>query len=277
MLVTLDGASQRADSIREQDFLVARNEFDPDGPLVLKRVEEVFTRVAQIVELVVNGRIIGTTAEHPFFVVRHQRFIPANELEVGDEFLSHDGQLVKLEAIRDTGRVETVYNFRVADFHTYFVGGREWGWSVWAHNDYARRMSAEAKEAHALRYAEDVRNGKATDWGSLSPKQQRAVKEYAASKGYADGELLHNNSLNSSAPARGYVLRDRDSGEPLKYGETTMPGTSRYSQEYLDENNARMVFEASGTKREMHAWQNRQIVDYAHYVGLRPPLNKSDW
>jgi hypothetical protein len=27
-----------------------------------------------------------------------------------------------------------VYNVRVADFHTYFVGCDEWGFSVWAHN-----------------------------------------------------------------------------------------------------------------------------------------------
>lgn len=25
---------------------------------------------------------------------------------------------------------------RVADYHTYFVGCEEWGWSVWAHNAY---------------------------------------------------------------------------------------------------------------------------------------------
>jgi hypothetical protein len=34
----------------------------------------------------------------------------------------------------DTGALETVYNLRVADFHTYFVGCDEWGFSVWAHN-----------------------------------------------------------------------------------------------------------------------------------------------
>jgi hypothetical protein len=26
---------------------------------------------------------------------------------------------------------------RVAEYHTYFVGDAEWGWSVWAHNSYA--------------------------------------------------------------------------------------------------------------------------------------------
>jgi len=34
--------------------------------------------------------------------------------------------------------VETVYNLRVAEHHTYFVGSEAWGFSVWAHNaDYA--------------------------------------------------------------------------------------------------------------------------------------------
>src|SRR6266404_1401581 len=29
---------------------------------------------------------------------------------------------------------ERVYNLRVAEFNTYFVGCDEWGFSVWAHN-----------------------------------------------------------------------------------------------------------------------------------------------
>jgi hypothetical protein len=37
-----------------------------------------------------------------------------------------------------TGCVETVYNVRVAEFSTYFVGGDEWGFSVWAHNACAK-------------------------------------------------------------------------------------------------------------------------------------------
>ena len=27
-----------------------------------------------------------------------------------------------------------MYNFRIADYHTYFVGGAAWGFDVWAHN-----------------------------------------------------------------------------------------------------------------------------------------------
>src|SRR5262249_8149112 len=31
---------------------------------------------------------------------------------------------------------QVVYNLRIADFHTYFVGSEEWSFSVWAHNSY---------------------------------------------------------------------------------------------------------------------------------------------
>ena len=39
-----------------------------------------------------------------------------------------------VEASGDAGRYATVYNLRVADSHTYFVGDGDRGWSVWAHN-----------------------------------------------------------------------------------------------------------------------------------------------
>ena len=38
----------------------------------------------------------------------------------------------------DTGTYEPVYNLRVAEYHTYFVGKEAWGWALWAHNDYNR-------------------------------------------------------------------------------------------------------------------------------------------
>tara|TARA_B100001109_G_scaffold4202_1_gene3291 strand:+ start:58066 stop:58203 length:138 start_codon:yes stop_codon:yes gene_type:complete len=44
------------------------------------------------------------------------------------------------------------------------------------------------------------------------------------------------------------------------------------------ENNAEMVFEESGSKKEMHKWQNDKIKEYKDcHNGCRPPLNKSDW
>jgi hypothetical protein len=58
----------------------------------------------------------------------------AKELERGDILASHNGAVGVVEEVAETGQVKTVYNLRVANWHTYFVGSPEWGFSVWAHN-----------------------------------------------------------------------------------------------------------------------------------------------
>ena len=118
------------EEFRPGDLILSRSESDPDGPLVLKVVEAVFTRLGRIWELRVGGQVIRTTAEHPFGVF-NRGWIKAGLLGVGDMLVSHDGQVKLVEDVRDTGEYETVYNVRVADHHTYFVGGPAWGFSVW--------------------------------------------------------------------------------------------------------------------------------------------------
>src|SRR5581483_3096131 len=64
---------------------------------------------------------------------------------------------------------ETVYNLRVADYHTYFVGAPEWGFAVWAHNEYSRgveqalrqRLQAAGLDHDAINVI--VKAGKRTD------------------------------------------------------------------------------------------------------------------
>jgi hypothetical protein len=136
---------------------VARNEFDVNGPLELKRVEEVFVRISPVIELVARDKIIGTTPEHPFYVVQRRQFIPAAYLEVGEHFLSDDGQEIELTAVHRTLKTETVYNFRVADHHTYFVGGKGWGFSVWVHNTYGRQLKGTANDGSLMGDALDYR------------------------------------------------------------------------------------------------------------------------
>jgi hypothetical protein len=87
----------------------------------------------------VGGRVLRTTAEHLFWV-RGRGWTAARQLRVGDELRSHDGRWLAVEGVRDTGREEVVYNCRVAEYHTYFVGCDEWGFSLWAHNQYHARQ-----------------------------------------------------------------------------------------------------------------------------------------
>jgi len=96
-------------------------------------VEEVFQRVSPLIELRVGGRAIKTTVEHPFYV-EGKSWIKAAALSPGDLLRSHDGRSITLESISPTEGIAEVYNLRIAEYHTYFVGSDGWGFDVWAHN-----------------------------------------------------------------------------------------------------------------------------------------------
>ena len=136
-LLTPDG-SKPIEEFQVGDVLLSRDENDPSGPVLGKTVEEVFVNLARLWLVQAAGQEIWTTAEHPFYTKR-RGWTPAGEMEVGDLLLGHDGRWVVLEKLEDTGEDDTVYNVRIADWHTYFVGCQEWGWSVWSHNQYTSK------------------------------------------------------------------------------------------------------------------------------------------
>ena len=87
----------------------------------------------------------------------------------------------------------------------------------------------------------------------------------------------HGNSLNTTKPATGYQLIDNNTGQLMKYGETTR-GTKRYSNIFYERYGVSMETMAYGSKVEMHYWQNIKILEYkAINNGNRPPWNLSDW
>ncbi len=131
-LLTPEG-SKPIEQFEVGDTLLSRDELNPAGEVKVKRVLLTFSRVSPVLNLHVGGRVIGTTAEHPFYV-NGKGWVAAHFLEIGNELQSIDGSWVKVEGIAPSGRVETVYNVEVEDCHTYFVGAEDWGFSVWAHN-----------------------------------------------------------------------------------------------------------------------------------------------
>jgi len=124
---------KNAEEIRVDDLLASRDEHEPDGEVRWKRVEEVFVTQAELWELCWNGRTIRTTPEHPFYV-EGRGWTPARELTTGSLLATMEGRYLPVESIASTGKRETVYNFRIADSHTYFVGKTEWEQRLWAHN-----------------------------------------------------------------------------------------------------------------------------------------------
>lgn len=135
MLLLCEGGKKRADAIREGDQLWSRDEHDPDGPLVLKRVLRRFERTAKIWHLRLPGQVLRTTLEHPFWVENRQKWLPVGELNIGDVVRTDAGDLLAVEGIEDSGQWERVYNWEVEDYHTYFVSASEDAPSIWAHNN----------------------------------------------------------------------------------------------------------------------------------------------
>ncbi|WP_291581493.1 RHS repeat-associated core domain-containing protein [Clostridium sp. UBA6640] len=86
----------------------------------------------------------------------------------------------------------------------------------------------------------------------------------------------HGNSLLNSNTNYGYSLVNKDTGEILKFGETIHPN-SRYTREYLNNNNAIMNIMDSGSKVDIHNWQHDMIEYYFDKYKILPPLNKSRW
>ena len=99
----------------------------------IEQIEATFVRVSPALNLHVGGQVLRTTVEHPFWV-KDIGWVPAGSLKSGDLLSTYEGEWVPVEGIDDKGEVETVYNLRVADYHTYFVTCGEIGWSLWAHN-----------------------------------------------------------------------------------------------------------------------------------------------
>lgn len=143
------------------------------------------------------------------------------------------------------------------DFFTQVVfgGGGSWcGGHIWG-----------------SRYNSDPKD----EWQNEQDQIKSDPEPPKTSRQYISGSA-HGNSLDCAKPTQGYALIDVDTGDILKYGETTR-GVLRYTKSYYTDKNARMYFMSEGSKREMHYWQHEMILSYTAKYGKRPPLNKSDW
>lgn len=145
----------RFDQLQLDDEVASSPEADPHGPVEFKPIQAIFTNRMPIWHLHVDGKVIRTTAEHPFYVWG-KGWMACQHLQPGDLLRSHDGLTATVEEVYETGEEETVYNCAVAEYHTYFVGGEEWRFAVWAHNSCVTDNAAKGK-ANAGKVNEQVK------------------------------------------------------------------------------------------------------------------------
>lgn len=138
------------ENIQVGDLVMSRDEFTHQTKL--KPVQQISKRVSpQILRIALenpNGKIdtLGTTKEHPFHVPG-RGFVQAADLQPGDLISTGASRaqsplllvaskhndvsgFLRVKSLTLEARAQTVYNFSVAETHTYFVGNAK----AWVHN-----------------------------------------------------------------------------------------------------------------------------------------------
>lgn len=140
-----DGNKKPINKIQVGDKVIAT---DPKtGEQEAKAVEHVFVHNDTVTDLAVNGEVITTTDDHPFWSVTDQRFERADELSSGERVLGADGVVISVSGLSlGTTRETLAYNLSVEGIHTYHVGQNE----ILVHNTCdARGLWQIAKEGTA--------------------------------------------------------------------------------------------------------------------------------
>lgn len=121
IVLTIEGV-MAIELVKVGDYVISADE--KSFEVSQKRVLETYIRkVDKLVHLIVGGEEIITTLDHPFFV-QNRGFIQADQLLIGDILVSINGDDLYVENyyIELLCAPVDVYNFKVEDSHTYFVG-----------------------------------------------------------------------------------------------------------------------------------------------------------
>jgi hypothetical protein len=127
-----------------------------------------------------------------------------------------------------TGKQERVYNLRVADYHTYFVGSEEWRFSVWAHNACdPRDLVKEATRLSKTRTDDTAFRRIVVE--SVGDASQLGGKTLFERLGITFGRKL---SLDTPSSVTGsnrsyisYVFKNKQTGEVVYTGRASGEGT----------------------------------------------------
>jgi Pretoxin HINT domain len=238
-LLTPTGASP-IESFRVGDLILSRSEDAPDGPVVAKRVLRTFQTYSPLLALHIGGRVIRTTAKHPFWV-ESRGWIAAEQVEKGELLLGAEGEQTMVRAIERMTESSPVYNMEVEDYHTYMVGEPTWGFSVWSHNADGPCGSGAAYDAangqglYILRDPDsEIR------YVGRGDAPARILKHAEPGSGKEDlvGEILFNNDL----PAAQAMSLEQELMQALGGPKSVNPGTAlRNKVQSLGESNQNFV------------------------------------
>ncbi|NQZ07407.1 MAG: hypothetical protein HRT35_09635 [Algicola sp.] len=134
---------------------------------------------------------IDATDSHPFYVVG-KGWVDTIDLVEGDTLVDKDEGFLTVESVIDQQRIETAYNFTVADYHTYYVTKR----NVLVHN--CGGLSRKLKNKMKRVYNQAAAGGNRGIVGSVKADDAMALGRAFVGAGY---KIMSNG--------RGYVSADK--------------------------------------------------------------------
>jgi RHS repeat-associated protein len=129
-----DGTTKPIEDIEAGDKVLSRDQFaKSSSKAVAAEVTRTFKREVSTTLIVTldAGSTVETTPEH-WIYADGKGFVPAGTLTPDDRIAVAKGRLADVASIRLTPKNATVYNFEVANTHTYFVRAGES--KLWVHN-----------------------------------------------------------------------------------------------------------------------------------------------
>ena len=180
------------------------------GKIELKKVVKLYKhKVNSIVHLKINGKEIRTTINHPFYVAG-QGWVQAGKLKKGNIVYTLDGKKETVESAETEEAdedEETVFNFQVEEYHTYFVGEDK----ILVHNNCEDDAAAAAKAVEASK-------------GGIGSKLQEVLNtadNYKLSDDTFNKHIVKIHGSNSTISGKSHFNADFD----IKSGiESTLKG-----------------------------------------------------
>ncbi|WP_460707504.1 polymorphic toxin-type HINT domain-containing protein [Myceligenerans halotolerans] len=122
LVLMADGTHKPIEEVKVGDEVIAT---DPEtGEQGAREVTHVWVHQDDLFEFEVEGELIVTTEDHPFWSVTDESWERTEQLALGEEVFSADGQALTVTQEADIAAPETgpAYNLTVAGLHTYHVG-----------------------------------------------------------------------------------------------------------------------------------------------------------
>ena len=243
-LVSTEDGQRAIEEVEAGDKVWAYDE--ETGGKALKEVEEVFvSETDKLIHVETDKEEIITTELHPFYV-EGLGFVQAGCLQEGYELVCLDGGKETITDVRVEWLEEPVevYNFEVADYHTYFVGDGD----VLVHNTCANPSGDNTNSTKPI--------------NRPSSKKIKIDMDEVISGHTSTGQRARQSQVKDLFPDR---MNERVIEKEIRsaYGNAKQVGGSQY-----DGVNTRIKLQGRGENGVVEMWYNKttQTIETAYPV-----------